>query len=279
MTTTVAECLAHALTEELGLATLAALAHLVAFEKKGALAAAAWTGDVLVTRGARAVVTLERARVATRASFRTRRAAGRDRSETVDTGITREVLERRRTAWASADNTWRSRACERRNAVGVALVLAVVDTAFVRLAADALAGKPSNPLLVSSRALLLGMLLPSARNGLLLVAAIAANRLDLFARGTRAKVTKAIAVVLAASTLTRTRLVTDGSESGIVGASGGALDGQGSAVRRAANDQGNLAWRAWARVAVEWAGMVAVGSHPRAGVVTRVRGSRVGRGL
>lgn len=115
-------------------------------------------------------------------------------------------------------------------------LLALVDAAFVRLAADAITCKPADPGLGLGGAVFLGTRLPAARDDFLLVTAVTTDSLHLVARSTRAKVAQLITVVLATVSLTQACLVTDGSECCIVRARSGTLDSKGCPMRRAADD-------------------------------------------
>lgn len=156
----------------------------------------------------------------------------------------------------------------------MALLQALVPAALVLLRADALASEAALPGLIVVGANLALLAVPAAGSDLLLLAAVAADGLDLAAVVAGAEVAQPVTSVLATPELAVADLITDRRERRVVGARGGALNGERRAVGRAADDKRDLAWRAWPRVAVERARVGAIRADARAGVVARVRRGR-----
>lgn len=227
VTATVAECLAHALAKELALTSELPLSDLIALEQKSTLAAAAGTVDLLVAWRALGTVALEWARMAARAGLGARLSARRNRRRTVGSRVAWEHRQRCRAAWASGDHAGGGRTRNRASGVRVTLLQALVNAALVLLGADALAGEAAFPRLVRVAAHLAPLLVPATRSDLLLLAAVAANSLDLNAVGARTKVAQPVTGVFTTRQLAVADFVADRRQSGIVRARGRALDCQG----------------------------------------------------
>lgn len=210
MSSAVPEGVAHSVAEELSVARLHALTHLVAVQLQHRLAASTRARHSLVARRARASVAPKRALMATRASLWARLSTCRNRRQAVWSRIARKLRQRRCSTGAPNNDDRGSRARRGRDRVRVAALGTRVHAALVHLGTSALASKPADPLLVLRRTQLLVLGVPAARNDLFVLPAIATHGLHLVTRRARTEVTQLITLVLAAAALLRARLVANG---------------------------------------------------------------------